>query len=254
MFAGAQGDHILVSKADLSAPGFIDTWIVGVANQNFAQNDYGDITWFGTVEGIDTSIWPVGTILYASTTVGGLTNTKPTQPAHIIQVAAVTNSHANQGSLLVRPTFGFHLSDLHDVYAPSPSDNELLKWNGTTNRWEDTPIKTINGTSIIGSGNLVISGGGGLSVSIISDSTYSATDTFGQKVLLCNTSANSVTINLPTAVDNQAVYHLKKTASANSMILEGTLSETIDGDTTITVTQQYESLTLVSDGTNWSVI
>lgn len=136
MFAGAQGDHILVSKADLSAVGFIDTWIVGVANQNFAQNDFGDITWFGTVEGIDTSIWPIGTILYASTTVGGLTATKPTQPSHIIQIAAVTNSHATQGSLIVRPTFGMHLGELHDVYAPSPASGDTIIWNATTNRWE----------------------------------------------------------------------------------------------------------------------
>lgn len=255
MFAGSQGDHILVSKADLSTPGFIDTWIVGIAGQNFAANDYGDVVWFGNVEGIDTSIWPTGTILYASTTVGGLTSTKPTQPNHIIQVAAVTNSHATQGSLIVRPTFGAHLGDLHDVYVPAPAGNDLLKWNDTTSRWESTPLKTVNGTSLIGSGNLVISGsGGGLSVSTITASTYTATDTFGEKVLLCNTASNSITINLPSAVDNIAVYHIKKTAQANSMILDANLTETIDGSETITVTEQYESLTLVSDGTNWSII
>lgn len=164
MFAGAQGDHILVSKANLNAVGFIDTWIVGVANQNFAINDFGDVTWFGNIEGIDTSAWPEGTVLYASTTVGGLTSTKPTQPNHIIQIAAVTRSHANEGSLIVRPTFGMHLGDLHDVYVPSPANGNTIVYNSTTNRFESTALKTVNGNSLIGSGNITVSAESPLSI------------------------------------------------------------------------------------------
>jgi len=167
MFAGSQGDHILVSKADLSAVGFVDTWIVGVAAQNFSANAYGDVVWFGNVEGIDTSAWADGTILYASTTPGALTGTRPTQPNHIIQIAAVTNSHANNGSLLVRPSFGSHLGELHDVYAPAPTNNDLLKWNDTTGRWENTALKTVNGTSLVGGGDLSLFGGGLTKVQVV---------------------------------------------------------------------------------------
>lgn len=178
MFAGSQGDHIIVSKANLSAPGFVDTWIVGVAAQNFAANDYGDVVWFGNVEGIDTSTWPLSTILYASTTPGALTSTKPTQPNHIIQIAAVTNSHATQGSLIVRPTFGSHLGDLHDVYVPNPGSNDVLIWNSSTSRWESSALKTVNGVSLLGTGDIAVSGGGSLTVATIPPASPGAGDTW----------------------------------------------------------------------------
>lgn len=83
---------------------------------------------------------------------------------------------------------------------------------------------------------------------------YNAVATFGTVIVLCNTTSNSVTVNLPTAVNNTAVYIIKKTSAANSMIIDGFNAETIDGDTTITVVVENESLTLVSDNTNWKVI
>ena len=38
--------------------------------------------------------------------------------------------------------------------------NDVLKWNATTKRFEPTAVKTINGTSLLGSGDCAISGGG----------------------------------------------------------------------------------------------
>jgi len=84
--------------------------------------------------------------------------------------------------------------------------------------------------------------------------TYNATATLNTQIILCDTSTNNVTVNLPTAVGNTAIYEIKKTAAANSMILDPASTETIDGSTTITVVVENESLTLVSDNTNWKVI
>ena len=88
----------------------------------------------------------------------------------------------------------------------------------------------------------------------VTAASYNATATSGTTIILCDTTSNSVTVNLPTAVNNTAIYEIKKTATANSMIIEGRNAETIDGDTTITVVVENESLTLVSDNTNWKVI
>lgn len=115
MFAGAQGDHLLVKKADLTSAGFKPEYIVGVATQDFALNDFGYVTSFGKVRGLnlDPATYTNGDILYASPTVaGGLTKSVPTYPNKIIQVAAVLSAHQTQGVLMVRPLVMSHV----DVY------------------------------------------------------------------------------------------------------------------------------------------
>ena len=84
--------------------------------------------------------------------------------------------------------------------------------------------------------------------------SYSGTATSGTTVILCDTSLNSVTVNLPTAIGNTATYEIKQISPANNMIIDPFGTETVEGDATITVVVNNESLTLVSDNTNWRVI
>lgn len=113
MFAGAQGDHLLVAKADMSSIGFAPEHVIGIATQDFAQNEFGFVTTFGRVRGVNTAALNEGDILYVDpSTAGALTTTKPTPPDHIIQMCAVTRSHLNEGTFLVRPT---HFSDTDEV-------------------------------------------------------------------------------------------------------------------------------------------
>lgn len=83
---------------------------------------------------------------------------------------------------------------------------------------------------------------------------YTATDS--DDVILCSASGGAFTITLPTAVGiSGRVYHIKKTdSSTNAVTIAGNGSETIDGATTQTLTIQYESMSVVSDGSNWSVL
>ena len=113
MFAGAQGDHLLVAKADMSSIGFAPEHVIGIATQDFAQNEFGFVTTFGRVRGVNTAALNEGDILYVDpSTAGALTTTKPTPPDHIIQMCAVTRSHLEEGTFLVRPT---HFSDTDEV-------------------------------------------------------------------------------------------------------------------------------------------
>ena len=38
---------------------------------------------------------------------------------------------------------GLFLDDLEDVYAPSPSNGNIIIWNSSTNRWENGPVPTM---------------------------------------------------------------------------------------------------------------
>lgn len=145
MFVGAQGNHILFSVADASAPGFIDEWIIGLAAQTLANNEYGFAVSSGKLKGLNTSSYAEGTILYLDTsTPGQLTATAPEAPAHQIIMAAVTRSHQNQGSLAVRVTNKAHLYDLYDVVITGPATNDLLVWNNTTGLWENKALSTLS--------------------------------------------------------------------------------------------------------------
>jgi hypothetical protein len=82
--------------------------------------------------------------------------------------------------------------------------------------------------------------------------TYQATTADG--LILCSGSAFTVT--LYTAVGNAGKkLTIKKTDStvANIITIDGDGSETIDGSLTKTLNSQYESYTIVSDGSNWHV-
>jgi hypothetical protein len=77
----------------------------------------------------------------------------------------------------------------------------------------------------------------------------------GEDVILCDATANSITVNLPTAVGNHARFHIKKTdSSVNTVTINGDGTETIDGGLTAVLRRQYESVTLIADGANWLII
>jgi len=75
-------------------------------------------------------------------------------------------------------------------------------------------------------------------------------------VILWDATAGAKTVNLPAAASNTNVkIDVKKLdSSGNAITIDGNASETIDGATTITLTTQYESVTLFCDGFNWHII
>ena len=67
--------------------------------------------------------------------------------------------------------------------------------------------------------------------------------------------SGTFTITLPTAVGvTGKPYTVKKTDSGTTTTIATTASQTIDGATTRTILVQYESVTMVSDGSNWHVV
>jgi hypothetical protein len=134
MFAGALGTHIKGVRADQSVQGFQPEWIIGIAAQDFAVNEFGYVETFGKVTDIDTSMYTDGTILYMDPdNPGELTDIVPSVPDHIIQMAAVINAHKQQGAIFVRPT---HKPDtdeviegLNNLYYTEARFDESMKYN-----------------------------------------------------------------------------------------------------------------------------
>jgi hypothetical protein len=82
-------------------------------------------------------------------------------------------------------------------------------------------------------------------------STYSGIE----EIFILTPSAN-VSVLLPAAatVGSGYKYHIKNMASGFTLTIDANSSETIDGSTTIDIANQYEALTLVTDGSNWFII
>lgn len=142
MATGAQGDQITIAKAvtDGTIP---PEYMLGVATETILNGaDDGKVTTNGIVRDIDTSLWPVGTLLYPDpSTAGGFTATKPNAPASRIPIAIVLRQHVNTGRIYVRMDIGKHLSnDLDDVQTTSLQDGDILSYNATSGIWENAPV------------------------------------------------------------------------------------------------------------------
>lgn len=81
-----------------------------------------------------------------------------------------------------------------------------------------------------------------------------AVETKSERVLKCNATDTSITYTLPTAADSEGRKYkiIKVDSSSNTITIDPSGSETLNGDTDgIVLTDQYDSLTVISDGTEF---
>jgi hypothetical protein len=151
--------------------------IMGVAAEAIANNGFGLVSSFGLVRGFNTTgtpygeVWADGDILYYNPSfAGGLTKNLPVAPIPHVVVAAVVNAAtAGSGSIFVRVQAEPLVSQLSDVYAPTPANNDVLIYDSVQQRWENAPISTAGAvTSVTGTSPVVSSGGTTPAISLAS--------------------------------------------------------------------------------------
>jgi len=146
---------------------------IGMVIANIANNSDGQIAVNGTLHDIDTSAFTAGDTLWLSaTTAGGVVaNTPPAEPNHSVFIGYVARSHPTQGRVVLAIQNGYELDELHGVQITSVANNDLLQYDSTSGLWKNeslsnagiqptlvsgTNIKTINSTSLLGSGNVAV--------------------------------------------------------------------------------------------------
>lgn len=210
------------------------SYVMGVATESGALNDWIYVTSFGLVRGINTTggaeAWVDGQILYYDPTVtGGLTKTLPSAPNAKIQVCAVVHADAN-GSLFIRPAFGGELGQYEgDVQVTSPANGQLLIRNQTDGKW-------INATLTDGTGISITEGAGSVTV------TNTAPD-------------QTVSISGGTGISTSGTYPnftVTNTAPDQVVSLTGAGTTTISGtypSFTVTSNDQYTGTVTAVTGT-----
>ena len=145
------------SNADIAQRTF------GMATENIQANRFGAITTEGLVRDINTSAFPEGAMLWLGTN-GNVTNIEPTAPTPKISVGMVLRSNANNGVVYVKIRAIARNQKLSDVYAPTLTGGDVLRWNNTTLRFETFNITSalsnkVDTSRTITAGNGLTGGG-----------------------------------------------------------------------------------------------
>lgn len=155
MFTGTVGASGKLTFGPAVADGSVlADYMMGVATQDIANNDFGYVTSFGLVRGFNTTgspygeTWADGDLLYFSPAAPGTwTNVQPQAPNIDVPVAVVVNAGAGgSGSIFVRMTVAEALSRLQDVYingTGTPQDFDVLLYDSSQSRWENKPASAV---------------------------------------------------------------------------------------------------------------
>lgn len=84
--------------------------------------------------------------------------------------------------------------------------------------------------------------------------TTSSTSTISNDITLATAGSGGITLTLPAAVAGKVVIVKKVDTGAGNVTLDPPGSVTIDGAATKVLYHQYETMTCVSDGTNWFIV
>jgi hypothetical protein len=159
MFTGTVGASGVITGAPAS--GVTDgSYIVGIAAESIANNNFGLVQSFGVLKGLNTSAYNDGDILWYNPAVtGGLTATKPSAPNVKVQMAAVINAGSGgSGSILIRINAGSVLGGTDaNVEITSPASGNTLIYNASTGIWNNANLTDGTGINITeGAGSITV--------------------------------------------------------------------------------------------------
>jgi hypothetical protein len=221
-----------------------------------------DINTTGSLQG---ETWVDGDVLYLSpTTAGRLTNIKPTgATGHIVVIGYVEYAHVSNGAIYVKIMNGWELDELHNVFISSPSNNDALIYESSTQLWKNktlasalgyTPVtdaRTISTTApLTGGGDLTANRTFAITKATASvDGYLAATDftTFAAKQDALSSGVNIKTINSTSILGSGNLatpFELVVAASDETTALTtGTAKITFRMPRAVTLTSVRASLT-----------
>ena len=109
------------------------------------ESGLGYVLAFGKITGIQTNganyseTWVNGDIIYAGAS-SGLTKTIPAAPNTKTTIAIVISSHASNGTLFVRPSYGSSLGEDELVQLASLANGDVLVYDSTDGRFENKTL------------------------------------------------------------------------------------------------------------------
>jgi hypothetical protein len=158
MFTGTVGSSGKLTFGLAVADGSVlSDYMMGVTDQDIADNDFGYVISFGPLRGFNTTgtpygeTWSDGDLLYFDpATAGAWTNVRPAAPNIDVPVAVVVKAGSGgSGSIFVRMKICESLNNLQDVYingTGTPLEGQILIYDAAQARWENraNPVTSTN--------------------------------------------------------------------------------------------------------------
>ncbi len=197
---GADGTNVLIGLSSNEAES-TSSKTLGLLDQNLSTNQHGYVTEVGILSGIDTTgasaagdpVWlgVDGALIY------GLAN-KPSAPDHLVYIGVVSRRNQNNGELFIRIQNGFELQELHNVAISNLQNNQVLKYNATSQLWVNSTdsgsVTSITaGTGLTG-GTITSSGTIAIDSNVVAQLTASQTFTGAQSFVASNAAVVPLTI------------------------------------------------------------
>ena len=283
---GVQGQRLKVDLA-LSTTDGLSSETIGLVTETILNNQEGFVTTSGLVRGINTTgslqseAWADGDILYLSPVVAGrITKVKPSAPNHLVIIGYVVHAHITQGTIFVKVDNGYELSELHDVYAPTPLNNDGIFWNTANDRYQNntiagalgyTPYNATNpngyttnvgtvtsvstGTGLTGG---TITGSGTISFSTAAVGTWATTPSSANlaAAMTDETGSGSLVFGTSPTFTNSITVNGSTISGYNTTPLEGAIKDGITsilGDLNTWTTGCYQGTVLYSETSSTTI-
>ncbi len=173
----------------------------------------------------------------------------------------------NSGDLLTVPEAGaveFDTDRLYFTQTTGTTRKVLAAFDDSAGATGDLYYRDASGEFVrlgIGSGNQVLKVNSGLPawgqmILATATKTSNYTITASDTVILADASGGNVAITLPLAsIASGYRFCIKKTdSSSNTVSIDRSGSDTIDGSTSASISVPYVSITVVSNGSDWFII
>lgn len=263
---GSQGTHATIDFA--IASGESTSHVIGLATHDIEPNSYGYITTYGIVRGVNTGSFTDGDEIYLSPSAsGGYVGESPVAPNYKMPIGHVIRSHPSNGSILVNPAQvprlgGGDVKNLGDIQTSGIAFFESVTSDPTAgilvtdaNFYYDSGNDRLH----VGTGGIRFSDGS-TQTSAIQNRTYdNISSDFSMSddsdVIFIDSTSSPINIYLPTADGVGGKQLLFKMASgANSGVLVASGSQLIDGQSAFGIYNIYESISVISNNSNWFVV
>jgi hypothetical protein len=187
---GSSGDNktVLYARANDEAT---SANTLGLMTETVTGGNKGFCTTFGLVRNINTSnLTEGGAVWLSKDTAGAMTAVRPEAPNNGVFIGFCVRKHASTGVIFVNVQNGYELEELHNVYAPSPTNGQVLTYVSGNSRWEAATVAdqsatnelqtlsvATNTATLSNSGGSVTIAGGGINSASTAGSTITVTGT-----------------------------------------------------------------------------
>lgn len=248
--SGANGANLLAKRALATSDGLSATTL-GVVTEAITPNGHGYVTTFGNVNGLNTTAFTAGDVLYLSPiTPGLLTNVKPVAPDHMVTIAVCTKVSAGNGQIFVRVDNGYELNELHNVLIGTAASGNTLIYDAVVGVWKNANLTDGTGISITeGAGSITVTNTApDQIVSVAAGTGISTSGTYPNFTVTNTAPDQTVSLTAGTGISTSGTY---PNFTVTNAAPDQTVSLTGSGATTVTGT--YPNFTIASSGTVTSV-